>query len=187
MINPFTCILHQSATPILYPHSLCLFRLKDPAFLCPHVASSPSLPSSRRLLVLIYVHGLTFAEEICSGHLRIWHTTFYVRAECGFSVLVLSPLGDIPLQILSNDPQCVDCPDVTDWVAALVGWPKDGIWRAGAPHVVGKGGVGLQSMANKKYLKCTDWKHVFSFPLFRLQTLFTADMVCSTDTHNIFH
>lgn len=57
----------------------------------------------------------------------MWHATFYMRVECGFSVLFLFPLGGIPLQILRDDPQCVDCPNVTDWVAALVGWPRDGI------------------------------------------------------------
>lgn len=35
--------------------------------------------------------------------------------------------GDIPLQILSHDPQRVDSPNVADWVAALVRRPCDGI------------------------------------------------------------
>lgn len=84
-----------------------------------------------------------------------------MRVECGFSLPFLSPLGDIPLQILSDDPQCVDGPNVADWVAALVGWPKNGIWRAGAPHVVGKGRVRLQGVASKKCLKHTDGNIVF--------------------------
>ena len=43
-----------------------------------------------------------------------------------FFALFLSPLVNIPLQILGNNPQCVNCPDVADGVAALVGWPSDG-------------------------------------------------------------
>lgn len=46
---------------------------------------------------------------------------------CALSVLVLTPRGDIPLQILSRDPQGLDRPDVADGVAALVGWPGDGV------------------------------------------------------------
>ena len=50
-----------------------------------------------------------------------------MKVETGFFfALFLSLLDNIPLQILGNDPQCVDCPDVTDGVAALVGWPSDG-------------------------------------------------------------
>lgn len=50
-------------------------------------------------------------------------------------------VSDSPLQIFGNDAQCMDCPDVTDWVATLVCWSLDGIGRAGAPHAVGNGGV----------------------------------------------
>ena len=51
----------------------------------------------------------------------------FMKVETGFFfALFLSLLDNIPLQILGNDPQCVDCPDVTDGVAALVGWPSDG-------------------------------------------------------------
>ena len=49
-----------------------------------------------------------------------------MKVETGFSALFLSALGHVPLQILGNDLQRVDCPDVADGVAALVGWPSDG-------------------------------------------------------------
>lgn len=89
----------------------------------------------------------------------------------------------------------MDCPNVADWVAALVCWAGDRIWRAGAPHVVGEGSVGLQGVANKTYLKYTDWKHLLLFfPSFRLQALLDmfsihsiADMLCSSDKHSTFH
>lgn len=164
MIKPSTCIFHKLGTPILSPHSLCLFRLKAPTSLCPHMVPSSSLPPFRKPPgASLCPFDWPFGEETCSGHLRIWHTTVYVRVECGFSLPFLS-LGDIPLQILSDDPQCLDCPNVADWVAALVGWPKNGIWRAGAPHMVRKGRVRLQGMASKKYLKYTDGNIVFLLP-----------------------
>ena len=50
----------------------------------------------------------------------------FMKVETGFSALFLSALGHVPLQILGNDLQRVDCPDVADGVAALVGWPSDG-------------------------------------------------------------
>ena len=73
-----------------------------------------------------------------------------MKVETGFSALFLSALGHVPLQILGNDLQCVDCPDIADGVAALVGWPSDGARRAGAPHMIREGSVRLQGVASKE-------------------------------------
>lgn len=156
MTDPSTCILHQLGTPILYPHSLWPFQTKGSSF---PLSSRGSLTISFILPEACWCFSMStdqpFGDETCSGYLWIWHSTFYARAACALSVLVLAPRGDIPLQILSDDPQGLDCPDVAYRVAALVGWPGDGVGRAWAPHVVGKGRVGLQSMANKKHFKGT--------------------------------
>lgn len=193
MNKPCSCIFHKLGTPSL-PFSDWRTQFSAVFTCVPLPPPTPSHPSHlpRSFLRLLYVHWRTFWWTDL-GHVRIWHATFYIRVECGFSVLFLFPLGGIPLQILSDDPQCMDCPNVTDWVAALVGWPGDGIWRAGAPHVVGKGSVGLQGMANEKYLKYTDWKHGLPSPLhydYKLSwkcTHSTVGMLCGTDNHNAVH
>lgn len=167
------------------------FQIKGSSF---HLSSWGSL---QRLLVSgASVRTVTdfFGERACSGHFRIWCATFHGKVESGFSVLFLSPPGDIPLQVLSNDPQRVDCPNVTDGVAALVGWPTDGICRAGAPHVVREGSVGLQGVTNKEYLKHTVESILFLLSsiqipncLRMLGTHPPVDMLCSADNHNSSH
>lgn len=117
---------------------------------------------------------------------------FHLRVQSDFPVLPLSPLGDVPLQILGNDPQRMDCPDVADGVAALVGWPSDGAGRAGAPHVVGEGRVGLQGVADEEYLKYTVESILFLLATIHITDCLrmlglTLDVLCITDYHSTSH
>ena len=53
----------------------------------------------------------------------------------------------LPLEVGPNHSECMNRPDVRDGVASLVGGAEDGILGAWCPLLVGKGCVGLQSMA----------------------------------------
>lgn len=53
----------------------------------------------------------------------------------------------LPFHVLGDHSEGVERPHVTDGVAALVGGAAEGVGGAGAPLVVGKGGVRLQSVA----------------------------------------
>lgn len=52
----------------------------------------------------------------------------------------------LPFHVLGDHSEGVARPHVTDGVAALVGGAAEGVGGAGAPLVVGKGGVRLQSV-----------------------------------------
>lgn len=56
----------------------------------------------------------------------------------------------LPFHVLGHHVEGVAGPHVTDGVAALVRGPVDGVGGAGAPLVVGQGGVRLQSMTEAR-------------------------------------
>lgn len=58
-----------------------------------------------------------------------------------------------PFQVLGDNSQSVQSPDVADGVAALVGRALDGVGGAGAALVVRESSVRLQGMANRKMEK----------------------------------
>lgn len=62
-------------------------------------------------------------------------------------------LGALPFQVLGDNAQSVQSPDVADGVAALVGWAVNGIGGAGTALVVRESSVGFQGMTNRKMEK----------------------------------
>lgn len=53
---------------------------------------------------------------------------------------------ELPFHVLGNHFEGVAGPYITDGVAALIGRAVEGVGWAGAPLVVGQGGVRLQSV-----------------------------------------
>lgn len=60
------------------------------------------------------------------------------------------PSEPLPFHELGHHPEGVAGPHVTDGVAALVGGAGQGVGGAGAPLVVGEGGVRLQGVAERR-------------------------------------
>ena len=56
-------------------------------------------------------------------------------------------LPTLPFEVLGNDAKALFRPDITDGVAALIGWPELGIRGTGGALVVRDGSVRLKSMA----------------------------------------
>lgn len=56
----------------------------------------------------------------------------------GYTLVVV---GAVPFHVLGDHVESMAGPDITDGVTALVGRAVDGVCGAGAPLVVGQGGV----------------------------------------------
>lgn len=59
----------------------------------------------------------------------------------------------LPFQVLGDNSQSVQSPDIADGVAALVGGAVDGVGRAGTALVVREGSVRFQGMADREIQK----------------------------------
>ena len=133
---------------ITHTHTLSLTRLT-------HQRWTPALPKPTPAYVL--ARCIADLASVSSGSFTdLCYTTQPMT-------VVYRPVDPLPPEVLANDPEGMEGPEVRDGVASLVGGAVGGIGWAWHPLAVRQGRVGLQGVA--EHVKSTVHSHVSGHPL----------------------